>query len=165
LGSPLDPSTPDDRRAGAAAGGSASDDFGCTGFYTARDSRNLRRFQLWMLAAALGYIGATSALRWRASLPTVVVWLILAGDVLLGAQVARSYIVFLRQADELLRRIHTEALALAFVLGAAFSVFYPLLVMLGAPDLGGHAVAVLMMFAWSLGSWFGERRYARGGDA
>lgn len=146
---------------------------GCgDGFYTARDARNQRRFTLWMLAAGLAYLGATAALRWRASLPGALAWLPwpLTGLAwLLAFQAIRCYVIFLRQADELLRRIQTEALAFGFGAGAVVSLLYPLLELLGAPKLGGYAIALVMMLAWSAGTWLGTRRYsgknAGSGDA
>ncbi len=38
------------------------------GFHTGRDARNAGGFNRWMLAAAIAYIAATAALRWRAAL-------------------------------------------------------------------------------------------------
>jgi hypothetical protein len=147
--------------AGAGAHGSSSAEPGC-GFYTARDSRNVRRFNLWMLAAMLAYLGATAALRRRESIPRAFPWLLVGLASLLALQATRSYLVFLRGADELLRRIQTEALALGFVSGAAFSLLYPLLEALGAPKLDGHATALVMMLSLGAGSWLGTRRYSAG---
>jgi hypothetical protein len=130
------------------------------GLYTPRDVRSQRRFLVWLLAAGLTYLGATAALRWRESIPSVLPWLLVGLAVLLVAQAIRSYLVFLRGADELLRRIQMEALALGFCSGAVLSMFYPLLEGLGAPDLDGHAIAMVMMLSWSAGSWLGTRRYS-----
>jgi hypothetical protein len=69
-------------------------------------------------------------------------------------------LLFLRDADELLRRIETEALALGFGAGAVVGLVYPLLEKLGAPALGGHATLLAMMLSWGLGSWLGMRRYS-----
>lgn len=134
---------------------------GCgDGFYTARDARNQRRFTLWMLAAGLAYVGATAALRWRAALPGALPWLLSGLAWLLALQAIRRYVIFLRNADELLRRIQTEALALGFGAGAVVSMLYPLAEELGAPRLGGNAAALVMMLAWSAGTWLGTRRFS-----
>jgi len=77
----------------------------------------------------------------------------------------RSYLVFLRQADELLRRIQTEALAMGFAAGAVFSLLYPLFAGLGAPRLGENVTAAVMMLSWGAASWIGTRRYAGGSGA
>jgi|HubBroStandDraft_3_1064219.scaffolds.fasta_scaffold06469_5 hypothetical protein len=44
-------------------GGSSSAGPGCGGFLTPRDARNQRRFNAWLLAAMLAYVGAPAALR------------------------------------------------------------------------------------------------------
>jgi hypothetical protein len=136
---------------------------GCGGAYTARDARNQRRFLLWLFAAALAYVGATAALRWRQSVPGVLPWLLTGLALILAAQAVRRYLIFLRAADELLRKIETGALALGFGAGAFFSILYPLLEKLGAPELGRSATPVVMMLSWALGSWLGTRRYSGGG--
>jgi hypothetical protein len=149
---------------------SSSPEPGCgDGFYTARDARNQRRFTLWTLAAGLAYVGATAALRWRALLPAALPWLLSGLAWVLALQAIRLYVIFLRRADELLRRIQTEALAFGFGAGAVVAMLYPQLELLGAPKLGGYAIALVMMLAWSAGAWLGTRRYsgksAGSGDA
>jgi hypothetical protein len=147
----------------AGAGGTAVAAPPCAGFYTAADRLNQRRFTRWVLAATAAYLGATAALRWPASLPRVLPWLLVGLAAVLAIQAARSYLAFLRHADELLRRIQTEALALGFAAGAVFALVYPLLAGLGAPSLGENATAAVMMLSWGAGSWLGTRRYAGGG--
>jgi hypothetical protein len=90
----------------------------------------------------------------------VLPWLLVGLALGLAVQAIRSYLAFLREADELLRRIETEALALGFGAGAAFSLLYPLLEKLGAPQLDGHAAVMVMMLSWAAGSWLGARRYS-----
>ncbi len=136
---------------------------GCAGFYTVRDARNQRRANFWLFAATLAYLGATAALRWRASLPAALPWLLAGLTALLAIVAVRSFLVFLRAADELLRKIQTEALALGFGTGAVFSILYPLLEKLGAPEIGENATALAMMLAWGAGSWLGARRYGGSG--
>lgn len=143
-----------------AAGGTSGDAPECAGFHTSRDARNVRRLNRWILGAGVVYLGATAAVRWRHAVPAALPWLLAGLAALLALQAIRSYVRFLRGADELLRRLQLEALALGFGAGALFSIFYPLLEGLGAPALGGHASAAVMMLAWSAGSWLGRRRYA-----
>ena len=144
---------------------SPPDEPACAGFYTPRDSRNQRRLNVWLIAASLAYAGATAAFRWRGSIPGWLPWLLGGFTFLLAIQATRSYLVFLRDADELLRRIQTEALALGFGAGAITSLLYPLLEKLGAPRLGGNATFVVMMLSLSLGAWLGTRRYSGTGPA
>lgn len=151
------------------AGGSSSAEPGCDGFLTARDAKNRRRFYVWLFATMLAYLSATAALRWRESFPGALgrlfPWVLVGLALVLGVQATRSYMVFLRRVDELLRKIETEALALGFAAGAAVSLFYPLLESLGAPKLDGEATAVIMMLAAGVGHWLGLRRYCGSGPA
>jgi hypothetical protein len=166
------PSAADPRPQAAAEPGAAPGSIevspsaaGCEGFYTARDARNQRRFNLWLCAAVLVYLGATAALRWRASMPGSLAWLpwLLVGCAsILAILATRSYLVFLRAADELLRRVQTEAMALGFGAGAVFSLLYPLFERLGAPVLAGEMTAVVMMISCAAGAWLGTRRYSGG---
>jgi hypothetical protein len=137
----------------------------CGGFYTARDSRNQRRFYVWLFAAMLAYLGATAAIRWRESIPAALSWVLVGLALVLSIQATRSYLVFLREVDELLRKIQTEALALGFAAGAALSLLYPLLEGLGAPRLDGEVTAVVMMLSSAAGAWLGTRHYSGSGVA
>jgi hypothetical protein len=147
----------------AGTGGSPAAGPGCGGFYTARDARNQRRANLWLFAATLAYLGATAAIHWRASLPRALPWLLAGLTALLFIVAVRSLLVFLRGADELLRKIQIEALALGFGAGAVFSLLYPLFEKLGGPEVGENATPLVMMLAWGAGSWLGARRYAGSG--
>lgn len=135
---------------------------GDAGFYTARDARNQRRFNLWLFATMTAYVGATAAMRWRAALPRPVPWLATALTAALAIVATRSYLDFLRAADELLRKIQTEALGLGFGAGAVFSLLYPLCEDLGAPTLDPQVTVLVMMLFWGAGTWLGTRRYCRG---
>lgn len=133
---------------------------GCKGSLTARDVAYQRRTNLWVFAATLAYLGAKAALRWRHSLPRALPWILVGLAFVLAILAVRSYQVFLRGADELLRKIQTEALALGFASGAVYSMLYPLLEGLGAPEVGGNATALVMMLSWGVGTWLGTRRYS-----
>ena len=138
---------------------------GHDGFHTARDAKHARRFNLCMLAAALAYMAATAALRWRESIPAVspgLQWLLVGANLLFAVAAIRRYLLFLRAADELLRRIQLEALGLGFAAGAVVALLYPLLELLGAPELGGRAIAVVMFVAWAAGAWLATRRFSGG---
>jgi hypothetical protein len=137
----------------------------CAALYTPRDLANQRRFNLWLAAAAVAYIGASAAVRWRASLPGPVPWLAIGGGVLLVLAAMRSYRTFLRDADELLRKVQTEALGLGFGAGALAAFFSPLVDRLAGLEMAAFSPALVMMVAWSAGAWLGTRRYAERADA
>jgi hypothetical protein len=137
---------------------------GCGDRYSERDARIHRRAYRWLLAASLAYVAATAALRFRSGLPSLVPWLAVGLAVGLFALAIRAYLQFLRAADELQRRIETEALAIGFAAGTAFSLLYPLFERLGAPELGWQATPLVLMLSGGIGAWFGVRRYSRTGS-
>ena len=143
---------------GALSDGEAGCDFA-----TPRDAALQRRFNVWLIAAMLTYAGSTAALRWRDAVPAAVPWVLVALTLLLAAVAVHRYLLFLRGADELLRKIQTEALGVGFGVGVAVSLFYPLLERLGAPHLPADGTALIMLVVWGAGSWLGTRRYRGGG--
>lgn len=122
-----------------------------------------RRFLLWMLAAAVAYVAATAALRRQPELPALLPWGLTALAMALAAGAIVAFRRYLRGADELVRKIEIDALAIAFGAGALFTMLYPLCERLGAPRLGLADAALVLMFAWMAGAWIGWRRY-RGGS-
>jgi drug/metabolite transporter (DMT)-like permease len=71
---------------------------------------------------------------------------------------ARTFIGFLRTADEPTRAIQLEAFAIGFAAGIAFSVGYGLLERLGAPSLPMPVNLAVMVIAWAVGQHAGLRR-------
>ena len=149
-----------------AAGGGGASRLGAGGCLTPVDASNQRRFHAWLAAAMVAYIGATVATHHHESIPVSTAWLLAGACALLTAQAVRRYFLFLRRADELLRKLELEALAVGFAAGAVTCLLLPLLERLGVPAAPGEAETILlaMMASWSLGSWLGMRRYWRGGD-
>ena len=127
--------------------------------FTARDRRNYQVFTLWMSAAIFTF-GAATILIDGAFIPRSVGWLLTATAIVLMIVSVRSYIVFLRVADELLRKVHLDALAFAFGAGIVSMMGYRLCERLGAPKLDVNDAALVMMLCWIGGQWLGSRRYA-----
>ena len=67
---------------------------------------------------------------------------------------------YLRRLDEMARRIHLEALALAFVGTALLTFAYGFLETTGFPKLSMFFVWPLMGAFWAIGCVLGLRRYA-----
>lgn len=156
------PAAPEGVPAGGPSGSSdAGETPGCHDFASAPDAPRQRRFRSWTIAAALAYLAATAALRWQAALPVALPWLAVALAVLLALVATNSYLRFLREADELLRKIETGAVGLAFGVGLLLALLYPLAEGLGAPRLEGDLLGFVMMVSWATGSWLGRRRYGR----
>jgi len=129
---------------------------------SACDAANQRRFLLAMLAAALAYCVAAAAVRWRAELPPVLPWVCIAVEAALALLAVRRYMIYLRETDELVRKVEIEALAAGFGAGAVAAFLLPLLGHLGVPWLDSRDVALVLMVGWAAGSFFGHRRYRVG---
>ena len=128
--------------------------------YSPRDAANIRRFNAWCLAFALAFVFATYVLHRPAVDPNAVAYAVAILPTIVGLFTARSYARFLAQADELQRRIHLEAIALAFGVGILFMMGYRLLSRVGLPELDLSDGILPMTFAFVYGLWRGARRYA-----
>jgi len=133
--------------------------FGTCSDVTPLDARNQQRFVAWCLAWALAFVASTLLLDggWLAA--GAVTWGVAIAPTFLGFGVVWSYVVFVRQADELLRRIHLEALAWGFGTGALFMLGYRLLERAGAPELDMNDPLLVMVLVWALAQVLVARRY------
>ena len=131
----------------------------CSLLYTARDIRNYRNFTWWMTAAMLTFAAATILIDGN-FLPAAAGWALTIATVVLMVASMRSYIAFLRNADELLRKVHLEALAFAFGMGLVAMMGYRLCERLGAPKLDVNDGGLVLFIAWIGGQWIGARRFA-----
>jgi len=71
-----------------------------------------------------------------------------------------AYGRYLREADELQRKIQLQALALGFGVGLFFGFGYRLFESLGAPPADVSDASVVIAFFYFVGLWLGRRRYA-----
>ena len=133
---------------------------GCSSLYTERDARHLRVFNYWLAAAMVCFLVATALLSGNHIQRGVLAYGLTAVSAIMMVMAMRSYIGFIRHADELLRKIHLEALAFAFGAGIVAMMTYRLCERLGAPKLDVNDAALVMLLCWIGGQWLGARRYA-----
>ncbi|HET8799309.1 MAG TPA: hypothetical protein VFO89_16590 [Thermoanaerobaculia bacterium] len=136
----------------------------CSALFTPRDSHNYRIFTWWMTGAMLAFAAATILIDGK-YIPDALGWGLTALSVGLMLASIRSYIYFLRHADELLRKVHLDALALSFGIGTVAMMGYRLCERLGAPKLDINDPFLVMIVVWALGQWAGMRRYTGGEEA
>jgi len=129
--------------------------------YTARDKKNQLKIAAWCFAWALSWVLTTKIVKsdWQ---PRLLLILIFATMTLgFGLLLIWSYRKFLREADELLRKIELEALA--FAVGASLVVgsIYELLHSAFALDFFSPFQATLLIFAitYSICGLLGYRRF------
>ena len=130
---------------------------------TARDRRNQWRVNRLLLTWMLVWLGANLA-NTRGLLPSSP--LVTGAELLLttglGLWMMRAYWHYLSQADELLRKIELEGLALALGTGLIATLGLQLLVATGLPadeDLLTY-LFTLMILVYGAGVMLGHRRYA-----
>lgn len=124
-----------------------------------RDHRNAIAFNWWLFAWVGSWVGATMLIK-NGVVPagTAAVATALAPN-LLGLGAVWAQLRFLRETDELVRRIHIEALAWGFAAGSLFAIGGRLLERAGAVSLDVADTVVVMFVAWSIGVIVGTRRY------
>ena len=131
--------------------------------FTPRDLRNYHVFMGWMFGAMFAFAAATLLIDGK-FIPASVAWTVTGITALLMVMSMCSYMLFLRQADELLRKVHLDALAFAFGTGVVVMMTYRLCERLGAPKLDFNDASLVMMLTWMAGQWIGARRYAAAGE-
>lgn len=126
--------------------------------FTPRDLRNYQVFVGWMMGAMFVFGGTTLLIDGKV-IPAVAAWALTAVTASLMVVCMCSYIHFLRHADELLRKVHLDALAFAFGAGVVVMMTYRLCERLGAPKLDFNDGSLVMILTWMAGQWIGARRY------
>lgn len=125
-----------------------------------RNRGNRRYLKLWSLAWATVYVGSTYLIRFTGVVPAAIAGLaVVTGAMGLGALLA--YRQFLRDADELQRKIELDALALAVGAGVVGGTAMHVLeqgALLGEYAL--TAVLMLIFVTYIAAVLAGHRRYA-----
>jgi hypothetical protein len=126
---------------------------------TEADQRNIRAIWVWTLVWGASFSAATIAL---ASLPQLrgpLAWLVAMVPFVVGVPTVRVYLRFLREADEFMRKVQFEGIAIGFGAGSVFCVGYHVLEQVGAPELPMIAALFPMSFGWAIGSFLVAARY------
>jgi len=128
---------------------------------TPRDRRNERLATGWMLAWMASWLAVNLAISYGVlarGVPGTVAALLPLG---LGVRMIQAYRHFLREADELLRKIHLEALAVSFGAGLVGGLMNQLLARTGAmAGVDTIALVALMTASYSLAVLVLMRRFS-----
>lgn len=100
---------------------------------TPRDRRNLLLLAALMAAWAAAFVGGMMIIERDLVVDGPVAWGLAALNLVLAAAALLAYVHYLREADELQRRIHLQALALGFGGGWLAVAGYRLFELLEAP--------------------------------
>lgn len=129
----------------------------CSG--TAQDRRNSRRLVLLSLAWAICLLVVTRVLKSDPGFSAPTAWAIASLPTLLSIALMLGYVSYLRQADELMRKIQMDGLAFGFGAGAIFTMGYPLFELVGAPPQDAGDVLLVLILGWMFGQVIGLWRY------
>lgn len=134
--------------------------FGCGPHLTPTDLRNSRRLTFLTLAWAVVFLVCLYALtRWEAFLG---VWQypLAALPPLFLLAVIGAFVRFIRQADELTRKIQLESLAIGFGAGLWFVFTWGILEQVGVPKLDISDSIIAMVLAYAVNVTRMHRRYS-----
>lgn len=125
-----------------------------------RDRGNQRRILLWAILWALSFLAVSLGIaKWGFPFGATLAGVI--GNAAFGLATVLAYRRFLRETDELRRKIEVEALAFAFGVGVIGGLSYWLLAVSGAVSATGFAyVFAAMLVAHSVGVLVGRRSYS-----
>ena len=127
---------------------------------TKRDRRNQRKIILWMLAWMVPWLTLTLGIKkeWFSFGPIAMIALVVI--TLMGVKMLFSYHHFLREADELRRKIELDALAIAVGISVVSSFSYATLEragVVGETDI--LSLMMIMMASYSISVVIGLWRY------
>jgi hypothetical protein len=115
-----------------------------------------RRFAAAMTAYVILLIASIYIVKWLDGLPRLVVSLLPIVPILFGVG---AFLAYLRQMDEMQRRIEFEAFAFSLGLTGVISFTLGLMENAGLPPVGIIWVFPMIIFFWSIGRYIAERRY------
>jgi drug/metabolite transporter (DMT)-like permease len=116
---------------------------------------------IWLFIWMLAWVAANIMIKEELATSGVPAVAAVALPALLGIVVIYAYWKFIREADELQRKIHLDALALGFGIGVIGALTMHLLARLdviSAQDIS--TIGAVMMVVYSIGVLLGTRRFA-----
>ena len=128
---------------------------------TPRDHRNRRTSAIWQYLWFISLIGTQSLFNFRRELVPagVLYWLVAALPLLIGAGTLWFWLRYLREADELQRRIQLNAVAFGFGVTFFWITSYAALIAAGAPTLEQNLHMIPGLLAYSLALLYGKWQY------
>lgn len=126
---------------------------------TRQDVQNQLRFVAWCAGWGIFFLTSNWVLKSDYEFSAPVAWFIAFIPSVFGIGAVLAYMKFLRMADELMRKIQLEGLAVGFGVGLIFGLGYQVLEKAGAPHLEIDDLALVLMGGWMLGQVVATRRY------
>ena len=132
----------------------------CCSDMTERDRRNARHANYWLFGWMASFVGAIFAMKYGVLPEGVATWAVIAASTAIGLVAIRAFVRFIRDADELLRKIQLEALALGFGAGFVANFTLALVERVREQPFEIGDVFLIMVVFYVIGVITGTRRYA-----
>lgn len=130
---------------------------------TERDRRNRVAILRWAVVLAASLIASVLMLKAGLGEGSVLKWAIAAVPVAALVPWLLAHLRFLREADELVRKIQLEGVAVGFAAAFGFGLAYSALVYAGGPRLspsGGVSIMIVVMaLGYAFGGFLASKRY------
>jgi hypothetical protein len=102
---------------------------------------------------------ATGALYRLPQLGGPLAWTLALLPILFGIPLVKTILRFIREADEFMRKVQLEGIAIGYGAGLVFCVGYRVFGYAGAPDLPVWVATLPLAFGWAVGSFIVAYRH------
>ncbi len=126
---------------------------------TETDQRNLRAIWMWSVVWGAAFSAVATALPALTQVQGPFAWLLAAIPIIVSVPTVRAYLRFLREADEFMRKVQLQGIAIGYAAGFVFCFVYAVLERAGAPELPMMLALVPMSIGWAAGSFLVAARY------
>jgi drug/metabolite transporter (DMT)-like permease len=120
---------------------------------TKAEQRNIRSIWIWCVVWTAGFAAVTTALEAFPQLRGPFVWLLAIIPIALSFPAVLACLRFIREADEFMRKVQLDGIAIGFAAGIVFCLGYYMLEHVGAPHLPIVVATVPLIFGWAIGSF------------
>lgn len=123
------------------------------------DQRNIRAVWVWCFVGGVGFAAVMSVFKAFPQLQGPFAWLLAAISVALCFAAVCACVRFIREADEFMRKVQLEGLAIGFAAGFVFCIAYHALEHFGAPRLPIVLAVAPLCVGWAVGSFIVALRH------
>ena len=126
---------------------------------TEAEQRNIRSVRIWCVVWGAGFCAVMTALESFPQLPRSFAWLLAIIPIALGIPALLANVRFIREADEFMRKVQLQGIAIGFAVGFVFCLGCQALEHVGAPRLPVIFVTLPLGLGWAIGSFMVAYRH------
>ncbi len=126
---------------------------------TEKDQRNIRAIWIWSFVWGICFCAVVIAFQSFPQLKGPFAWLLAMIPIVLSVLLVNALLRFLRDADEFMRKVQLEGIAIGYGAGSIFLVGYHTLEHVGAPALPMILAILPMVLGWVVGSFLVAYRH------